>query len=96
MTTNGSRALEKNLDSRVRNDLIAKLIEGNEFEVPAALIENQAQNLLNNFAQDLSQRGVDLSQVDQSFVESTYNQMKGQAERDVRGAVLLEKIAELE
>ncbi len=83
-------------DSRIRNDLIAKLIEGNEFEVPSALIENQAQNLLNNFAQDLAQRGVDLSKVDQGFVESTYQQMKGQAERDVRGAIILEKIAELE
>ena len=83
-------------DSRVRNDLIAKLIEGNEFEVPNTLLENQAQNLLNNFAQDLAQGGVDLSKVDQSFIETTYNQMKGQATRDVTGAVLLEKIAELE
>ncbi len=83
-------------DSRVRNDLIGQLIEGAEFEVPAALIESQAQTLLNNFGQDLAQRGVDLSKVDQSFIETTYNQMKGQAERDVRGAMLLEKIAEQE
>lgn len=83
-------------DSRVRNDLIAKLIEKHQFEVPNALIESQAQNLLNNFAQDLAQRGVDLSKVEQDFIETTYNQMKGQAERDVRGAMLLEKIAEEE
>ncbi|MEZ5346049.1 MAG: trigger factor [Pyrinomonadaceae bacterium] len=83
-------------DSRVRNDLIAKLIEASEFEVPNALIESQAQSLLNNFAQDLAQRGVDLSKVDQSFVETTYNQMKIQAERDVRGAMLLEQIADIE
>jgi trigger factor len=83
-------------DSRVRNDLIAKLIEKHNFEVPAALIESQAQNLLNNFAQDLAQRGVDLSKVEQDFIETTYNQMRGQAERDVRGAMLLEKIAEAE
>ena len=83
-------------DSRVRNDLIAKLIESQDFEVPDALIENQAQTLLNNFAQDLAQRGVDLSKVEKDFVEMTYNQMKGQAERDVRGAMLLERIADLE
>jgi trigger factor len=83
-------------DSRVRNDLIAKVIEKHEFEVPNALIESQAQNLLNNFAQDLAQRGVDLSKVEQDFIEMTYHQMKGQAERDVRGAMLLEKIAESE
>ncbi|MBA3631587.1 MAG: trigger factor [Acidobacteria bacterium] len=83
-------------DARVRNDLIAKLIENHEFEIPNAMIDIQARNLLNNFAQDLSQRGVDLNKVEKDFVQIAYNQMRGQAERDVRGAMLLEKIAELE
>jgi FKBP-type peptidyl-prolyl cis-trans isomerase (trigger factor) len=43
----------------VRNELDSKFIENHEFEVPNALIEVQARNLLNNFAQDLQQRGVD-------------------------------------
>ncbi len=83
-------------DSRVRNDLIAKLIEDNNFEIPKALIESQAQSLLNNFTQDLAQRGVNLEEVQKDFIETTYNQMRIQAERDVRGAMLLEKIAEIE
>ena len=83
-------------DARVRNDLIAKLIENHDFEIPQTLIEVQARNLLNNFAQDLSQRGVDLNKVEKEFVQMAYNQMQSQAERDVRGAMLLEKIAELE
>ncbi len=49
-------------DGRVRNDLIARLIENHEFEVPETLINSQAESLLNNFAQDLAQRGVDLTQ----------------------------------
>ena len=83
-------------DARVRNDAIAKLIEQNEFEVPSALIENQARNLLDNFARDLQQRGVDLNKVDNNFVEMAYHQMRTQAERDVRGALLLDKVAEAE
>ena len=83
-------------DARVRNDLIAKLIESHEFEVPNALIENQARNLLNNFAQDMQQRGVDLNKVESEFVQMAFAQMQKQAERDIRGAMLLEKIAELE
>lgn len=83
-------------DARLRNNAIAKLIEQNTFEVPNALIENQARNLLNNFAQDLQQRGVDLNKVENSFVEMAFNQMRTQAERDVRGALLLDKIAEAE
>jgi trigger factor len=83
-------------DARVRNEALARLIEQNEFEVPNVLIENQARNLLNNFARDLQQRGVDLNNVDNSFVQMAYEQMLGQAERDVRGAMLLEKIADAE
>ena len=83
-------------DARVRNNAIAKLIEANAFEVPRTLIENQSRNLLNNFARDLQQRGVDLNKVDNNFIEMAYSQMQTQAERDVRGAMLLEKIAEAE
>ena len=83
-------------DARVRNNAIAKLIEENSFEVPRTLIENQARNLLNNFAQDLQQRGVDLNKVESNFIEMAFHQMQTQAERDVRGAMLLEKIAEAE
>jgi len=83
-------------DARLRNNAIAKLIEENTFEVPKTLIENQARNLLNNFARDLQQRGVDLNKVENNFIEMAFHQMQTQAERDVRGAMLLEKIAEAE
>ncbi len=83
-------------DARVSNAAIAKLIEDNAFEVPGVLIENQARNLLNNFAQDMQQRGVDLNQVESQFIEMAYGNMRLQAERDVRGAMLLDKVAELE
>ena len=85
-----------NADAAIQNELIAKLIENHEFEVPATLIENQSRNLLNNFAQDLQQRGVDLQKVGKDFIEMAYAQMRSQAERDVRGAMLLEKVAEME
>ena len=83
-------------DAHLRNTAIAKLIEDNSFEVPGTLIENQTRNLLNNFARDLQQRGVDLNSVESNFIEMAYHQMQTQAERDVRGAMLLEKIAEVE
>ncbi|HVE57660.1 MAG TPA: trigger factor [Pyrinomonadaceae bacterium] len=83
-------------DAAVRTELINKLIEAHNFEIPATLIEAQARNLLNNFAQDMQQRGVDLNKVDKEFIQMAYNQMQPQAERDVRGAMLLEKIADLE
>ncbi len=90
-TVSGSDA-----DAALRTELINKLIEKHEFEIPNTLIDAQARNLLNNFAQDMQQRGVDLNKVDKQFVQMAYDQMRPQAERDVRGALLLEKIAELE
>lgn len=83
-------------DNRLRSELIAQLIEKHDFEVPNALIDSQARILLNNFAQDLSQRGVDLNKVEKDFVQMAYTQMRAQAERDVKGALLLEKIADSE
>ncbi|MCW5961695.1 MAG: trigger factor [Pyrinomonadaceae bacterium] len=98
------KSLEKDLDAaakaqadqQVRNELIGKLAEKYPIEIPNSLIEMQARTLLNNFGQDLAQRGVDLSKVEKEFIEMAYTQMRGQAERDVRGAMLLEKVAELE
>lgn len=87
---------EADADARIRNNAIAKLIENNVFEVPNALIDNQARNLLNNFAQDLQQQGVDLNKVENEFLQMAFSQMRTQAERDVRGAMLLEKISEAE
>ncbi|MFL6375284.1 MAG: trigger factor, partial [Pyrinomonadaceae bacterium] len=83
-------------DARVRNNAIAKLLEQNPFEVPNALIENQTRRLLNDFAQDMQQRGVDLEQVDKAFIEMAYNNMRQQGERDVKAAMLLDEIAKRE
>jgi trigger factor len=96
LTKDLEAAAKDEADGRVRNELVAKLIENHEFEVPNTLIENQARNLLNNLAQDLAGRGVDLNKVEQDFVQMAYSQMRTQAERDIRGQLLLEKIAEQE
>ena len=87
---------EADADARLRNEAVAKLIENNSLEVPNALIENQARNLLNDFAQDMQQRGIDLNNVKKEFIQMAYGNMRQQAERDVRGALLLDKVAEAE
>ena len=84
-------------DARVRNDLVNILIESNKFEVPRAFVENQAYNLLNKWGQDLAQRGMDLKNIDKQFVQMILQQqMMPQAELDVMGSLLLEKIGEVE
>lgn len=89
-------AAKTEADNRVRDELVNKLVQNHEIEVPNTLIEIQARNLLNNFAQDIQRQGADLSKLGDEFVKMAYTQMRTQAERDVRAAMLLEKIAELE
>lgn len=96
LRTDLEKVASADADARVSNQTMAKVIEDNAFEVPNALIENQARNLLNSFAQDMQQRGVDLNQVEESMLKMMYENMKQQAERDVRGALLLDKIAKAE
>lgn len=83
-------------DNRVKDELVNKLIETHPIEVPQILISIQARSLVENFAHDLANQGMDLNAMDKEFVKRLYEQMRGQAERDVRGAILLEKVAELE
>ena len=89
-------AAKAEADNALRSELIGKLTEANNLEVPNSLIDMQARNLLNNFAQDMAGRGMDLNKVEKDFVQMVYTQMQTQAERDVRGAMLLEKVADLE
>ncbi len=96
LEVNLAEAAKSDADNIVRNELIAKLIEKHPIDIPNSLIDMQARQLLNNFGQDLAQRGVDLAKVEKDFIEMAYTQMRTQAERDVRGAMLLEKVAEME
>jgi trigger factor len=83
-------------DNLLRDEIVTKLIDANEFEVPNTLVQTQARNLLNNFAQDMAGRGMDIDKLDEKFVRMAYENMLGQAEKDVRGALLLDKVAEAE
>ncbi len=83
-------------DNRLRDELVDKLVETHQVEVPPALITAQAQDLVNNFANQMAQRGMDPRQADPKLWEMVYQKMLPQAEREVRGAMLLDKIAETE
>jgi trigger factor len=83
-------------DNKVRSELINQLVDKYEFEIPSMLKDSQAKGLVNNFAQNMMQQGMDPNAANKDFWQMVYNQMMPQAERDVRGAMLLDKIAEAE
>jgi trigger factor len=82
-------------DHRLRADLMAKLLEQNEFEVPQSLIEQQTSSRLESVVRDMIGRGVDPRNQQLNW-EAAREELKTQAEADVRSTLLLERIADEE
>lgn len=81
--------------NRVRSEVMKKLVEAHPFEVPQTLSEHQANNRLQEVVRDMIERGMDPRGQEINW-EGVRDSMKTQAEFDVRGSMLLEKIAERE
>jgi len=82
-------------DHRLRADLMQKVVEGHPFEVPQSLIDHQTSYRLESVVRDMISRGVDPRNQNVNW-EGAREELKVQAEEDVRGSLLLERIAEEE
>lgn len=83
-------------DMRLRDELLNKLIDASDVEVPPSLIDVQARNLTNNFGNEMAQRGMDVRSAKPEFWQRVYESMIPQATREVRGALLLDAIVRAE
>jgi trigger factor len=83
-------------DNRLRDELMNRLIDANPIEVPPTLTSYQAQGLTRQFASNMERQGIDMRNADQKLLQMLYERMVPQAEREVRGAILLDKISNLE
>ena len=82
-------------EHRLRTDLMQKLLETHQFEVPQSLVEHQVNYRLETLVRDMMSRGVDPRAQEVNW-EGAREEMKTQAEADVRGSLLLETIADEE
>jgi trigger factor len=82
-------------EHRLRTELMRKLAEKHPFEVPETLIEHQTSNRLETVVRDMMNRGIDPRHTELNWAGAR-EELKGQAEEDVRGSMLLERIAEEE
>ncbi len=83
-------------DTMLRVQLLNKMIDENEFEVPSKLVQYQVYQLSESLVRDLYQRGIDPRQQPREFWESAMPNLEKQAIRDMRGSFLLEAIADAE
>lgn len=82
-------------DNRLRSEVMKKLVEAHPFEVPQTLTEHQANHRLEAAVRDMMGRGFDPRGADINW-EGVRDSLKAQADFDLRGSMLLEKIADEE
>ncbi len=79
-------------DRKLRSDLLAKIIEKNPFDVPAALVESQTRALAQDWAQELKRQGFNDAMVQEAIMQEIQN-LRKRAESQVRASLILESIA---
>ena len=79
-------------DHRLRAALMQKLLEGHQFEVPQSLVDHQTSYRLESVVRDMIGRGVDPRNQNVNW-EGAREELKAQAEQDVRSSLLLDEIA---
>jgi trigger factor len=79
-------------DHRLRAELMQKLLDGHQFEVPQSLVDHQTSYRLESVVRDMIGRGVDPRNQNVNW-DSAREELKVQAEADVRGSLLLDQIA---
>ena len=90
---------QSDADAAFENALVEKIIDSMEADVPDAMIDEQLQSALNNFVNQTSAYGMDPNMYLQMMNEtpdSFRDKMRVSSEKQVRGMLALEKIAELE
>ncbi len=92
---NMEKQAQQEADHKLRADLMQKLVEDHQFEVPQSLIDHQANHRLETIVRDMISRGVDPRNQNLNW-EEAQEELKVQATEDVRSSLLLERIAEEE
>lgn len=82
-------------DNKVRADLVRQLVEGHELELPERLVEHQTEVRLESVVRDMIGQGIDPRNKDLDWDKARAS-LKEQASYDLRGSLLLERIAEEE
>ena len=81
------------------NAVIEKVVEGMTVELPEAMVDTEAENMVEEFANNLSRQGLSLEQylgMIQSTRSDLVNQMKEQAEKRIKTRLALEAVVKAE
>ena len=83
----------------MKNAVLEGVFEANEIEVPAKMIENSLDEMLNEFAQSLQQQGMNMDQYLQYLgqdIETFRESIKGDAEKRTKMRLIVKAVAKAE
>jgi len=89
------REAQQQADEDMRAELLRLLVERNNFDVPDYFVKQQLESYMQSVAETLMMQGIDPRNAGIDW-EALLNERRPQALREVQGALLLERIAELE
>ena len=87
--------MKMDADRRMRDDVLRQLLDAHPFEAPESLVEHQTTQRLQTVVREMMGRGYDPRSANLNW-EGAREEMRGQAENDVRASMLLEQVAEAE
>jgi trigger factor len=87
---------EARAESRLRDEVVDRILEDYDFEVPSSLVEPQAAERTREFAYMLMRNGVPPERIKDINWEERMNEARPQAARDLRLSFVLTKIGEAE
>jgi trigger factor len=92
---NLTKSAESESEHRLRDEVLGQLIERHRFEVPETIVSYQANQILQSMIRDMISRGADPRTQDINW-EAMRDLVRERAGDDVRGSMLLERVAEAE
>ena len=92
---NLTKTEELRAEARLRENVLKKIVENNPFELPSSMVDQHLEYMINEIQMKLSLQGLTVDQVGLS-TEGLSEQYREQAEKEVRGSLLLEEIAKKE
>lgn len=90
---------KKSVEDKMKNDIIFKICDNTEVEIPSAMVEHQLDNLIMQFNYQLQYQGLNLKQLlDMSgkTIDDLKDERREDAKKGVKMTLVLEKIAEVE
>jgi trigger factor len=82
-------------EGRVRSNLLRRLVESHEFELPGRLVDHQTEHRFESVVRDMIGHGIDPRNPELNW-EKARESLKEQASFDLRSSLLLEEIADAE